>query len=104
MKSDTYRLIKQAISLMDDYHEGKKDAAAVTGPLQSIYERLKTIEKRDKGNVVGNKYAMQNDGYASCACVYVHSFLVGIEQSPMFAGTTINDTYDTVEKLKNLIK
>ena len=104
MKSDTYKLIKQAISLMEDYHSGKKTPDAVEGALESIEARLRSIEKRDKGKVTGNVYAMQNDTYASCAATYVNSFLIGMKHYSSYDSFGMNDTYDKLESLKRLIK
>ena len=104
MKADTYKLIKQAIRLMEDFHEGKKDPDAVEAALESIKSRLDSIEKRDKGKVTGSRYGMQNDDYALSAAISINSFLTGMKHYSVYDSFGTNDTYDTLESLKRLIK
>jgi len=100
MTKDTYQLIKQAISLMEDYHSGKITGDDVKGPLKSIKTQLDSIAKRDKGkHTGGSEYANQNDFYASTAAMYVDQFVDHID-SVLFE----NDTYTPFENLKGLLE
>lgn len=100
MTKDTYQLIKQAISLMEDYHSGKIAGDDVKGPLKSIKTQLDSIAKRDKGkHTGGSEYANQNDFYASTAAMYVDQFVDHMD-SVLFE----NDTYTPFENLKGLLE
>lgn len=100
MTKDTYDLIKQALSLMEDYHSGKITGTDVKGPLNSIKTQLNTIAKRDKGkHTGGSEYANQNDFYASTAAMYVGHFIDSINSS-----LHNYDTYRPYQHLKELIE
>ena len=98
MTTDTYKLIKQALSLMEDYHAGKITSEEVDGPLESISARLDAIALRDKGKIRGSQYALQNDWYADTASMYIDHFI-------MYKNTSIfnHDTYKPMESLKGLL-
>ena len=99
MLKDTYDLAKQAISVMEDYHDFKITSQQADERLELIQNQLKLISERDNGKQTGrSKYSLTNGQHALNIRIKISSFITNKN-----FGYNNSDTITPLKELKNYI-
>ena len=99
MLNDTYKLAKQAISVMEDYHDFKITSEQADERLKLIQNQLDIIYKRDGNKQTGrSEYSLSNGAHALNINITISTFITNKN-----FGYNNSDTITPLKELKNYI-